>query len=226
MVSPDVGSVEDVVRALLEYLVDPLLPAKSSSRSTPSLSQQQSVAKQVHAVVLLYNYYHRKQHQQLEFLGFEPFCKLAVVLKPSLLSHMKLMQILKTGELDDLENHLSATEKMVMDACDISTSLNASKDVPNTEGWPISKVTVFLVDSRKENCVLLFSSVTQGVWSVIEKDVDATNHSLEGVKQIYRKKRTTKKSTRDETGSDEASLQQLAFSAVKKAAGMLSSDLR
>ncbi|RVW28574.1 hypothetical protein CK203_094807 [Vitis vinifera] len=149
MVSPDVGSVEDVVRALLEYLVDPLLPAKSSSRSTPSLSQQQSVAKQVHAVVLLYNYYHRKQHQQLEFL---------------------------------------ATEKMVMDACDISTSLNASKDVPNTEGWPISK------------------------------DVDATNHSLEGVKQIYRKKRTTKKSTRDETGSDEASLQQLAFSAVKKAA--------
>lgn len=47
MVSPDVGSVEDVVRALLEYLVDPLLPAKSSSRSTPSLSQQQSVAKQV-----------------------------------------------------------------------------------------------------------------------------------------------------------------------------------
>ncbi|CBI36653.3 uncharacterized protein LOC104879453 isoform X2 [Vitis vinifera] len=225
MVSPDVGSVEDVVRALLEYLVDPLLPAKSSSRSTPSLSQQQSVAKQVHAVVLLYNYYHRKQHQQLEFLGFEPFCKLAVVLKPSLLSHMKLMQILKTGELDDLENHLSATEKMVMDACDISTSLNASKDVPNTEGWPISKVTVFLVDSRKENCVLLFSSVTQGVWSVIEKDVDATNHSLEGVKQIYRKKRTTKKSTRDETGSDEASLQQLAFSAVKKAAGISQADL-
>lgn len=181
---------------------------------------------QVHAVVLLYNYYHRKQHQQLEFLGFESFCKLAVVLKPSLLSHMKLMQISKTSELDDLENHLSVTEKRIMDACDISTSLNASIDVPNMEGWPISKVAVFLVDSRKENCVLLFSSVTQGVWAVIEKDIDATNHSSEGAKQINRKKRTIKKPTRDETGCDEASLQQLAFSAVKEAAGMLSSCLR
>ena len=136
------------------------------------------------------------------------------------------MQISKTSELDDLENNLSATEKGVMDACDVCTSLNASIDVPNTEGWPISKVAVFLVDSRKGNCVLLFSSITQGVWAVIEKDVDAGNHSLEDAKQISRKKRTTKKSTRDETGCDEAGLQQLAFFAVKEATGMLSSYLR
>ena len=47
MVTSDLGSAEDAVRALLEYLVDPLLPSKSSTRRTPSLSQQESVAKQV-----------------------------------------------------------------------------------------------------------------------------------------------------------------------------------
>lgn len=135
------------------------------------------------------------------------------------------MQLSKTSELDDPENHLSATEKIVMDACNISTSLNASNDFPNTEGWPISKVTVFLVDSGKENCVLIFGSVTQGVWSIIEKYLDAANDSLEGLK--HRKKRTTKKPTRNEADSDdEASLQQLAFSAVKEAAGMQSSYSR
>ena len=37
----------NVVTVLLEYLVDPMLPAKASTRDSPALSQQQSVAKQV-----------------------------------------------------------------------------------------------------------------------------------------------------------------------------------
>lgn len=45
--SSEVGPVEDVVQALLEYLVAPLLPLKSSGHQVPSLAQQQSVAKQV-----------------------------------------------------------------------------------------------------------------------------------------------------------------------------------
>ncbi|GFZ10799.1 hypothetical protein Acr_22g0001970 [Actinidia rufa] len=43
----EVGAAEDVIQALLDYLVDPLLPLKSSGREVPSLAQQQSVAKQV-----------------------------------------------------------------------------------------------------------------------------------------------------------------------------------
>ena len=43
----DVCPTEDAVRALLEHLVDPMLPAKSSLPDNPSQSQRQAVAKQV-----------------------------------------------------------------------------------------------------------------------------------------------------------------------------------
>ncbi|GFY82660.1 hypothetical protein Acr_02g0009000 [Actinidia rufa] len=42
----EVGAAEDVIQALLDYLVDPLLPLKSSDREVPSLAQQKSVSKQ------------------------------------------------------------------------------------------------------------------------------------------------------------------------------------
>ncbi|PHT42883.1 hypothetical protein CQW23_16908 [Capsicum baccatum] len=43
----EVDSTEDVLNALLEYLVDPRLPFKSSVlKKAPTLSQQQSVATQ------------------------------------------------------------------------------------------------------------------------------------------------------------------------------------
>jgi hypothetical protein len=47
---------EDAIKALLEYLVDPTLPAKSSVRDTPSLSQQKLVAKQVEIPHLSYSF--------------------------------------------------------------------------------------------------------------------------------------------------------------------------
>lgn len=43
----DMGPTEDTVQALLDYLVEPVLPLKSSIRVAPSQSQQQLVAKQV-----------------------------------------------------------------------------------------------------------------------------------------------------------------------------------
>lgn len=49
----DVCPTEDAVEALLEYLVDPLLPVKSLLRETPSQSQQQSIAKQVFLLHLI-----------------------------------------------------------------------------------------------------------------------------------------------------------------------------
>ncbi|CAL5327814.1 unnamed protein product [Camellia sinensis] len=48
----EIGSAEDVVQALLDYLVAPMLPLKSAGHEVPSLEQQQSVAKQVGAIVL------------------------------------------------------------------------------------------------------------------------------------------------------------------------------
>ncbi|KAI8005150.1 Mannosyl-oligosaccharide 1,2-alpha-mannosidase MNS1 [Camellia lanceoleosa] len=42
----EIGSAKDVVQALLDYLVAPMLPLKSAGREVPSLEQQQSVTKQ------------------------------------------------------------------------------------------------------------------------------------------------------------------------------------
>ncbi|XP_059448657.1 uncharacterized protein LOC132179866 isoform X2 [Corylus avellana] len=224
----EVCPTEDAIQAFLAYLLDPMLPAKSSLRDIPSLSHQQSVAKQVHAIVLLYNYYLRKRQLQLEVLGFEAFCKLAVILKPTLLAYMKFMQRSNDTELDDLEKQFSVTEKRIMEACDISTSLDASKDVPNIDGWPMSKVAVLLLDSKKENCFLLFSSITQGVWSVIEKDLDISNLTLEGMaeaKQVDKKKRFIRKPSKGESSVDESGLLRLAYLAVKEATGINQSDL-
>ncbi|KAF7151656.1 hypothetical protein RHSIM_Rhsim02G0076700 [Rhododendron simsii] len=223
--SSEVGPVEDVVQALLEYLVAPLLPLKSSGHQVPSLAQQQSVAKQVHAAVLLYNYYHRKQQADIEYLGFESFCKLAVTLKPQLMGYMKLMHRSDYAELDDLEERLSVTEKAIMSACDISLALDASKDAPCIEGWPVSKVAVLVTDSSKDHCLLQFSSITHGVWSVIEKDYDLSSVSSERTVEgqyVYKRKRNTKKSLRNETNSDEADFRKLVISAVKEVTGVVS----
>ncbi|XP_022150350.1 uncharacterized protein LOC111018541 isoform X2 [Momordica charantia] len=182
----------------------------------------------VHAVVILYNYYHRKQHPHLELLSFEAFCKLAVVVKPALLSHMKLMQSSDDTELENPEKQLSPAEKAIMDACDIATCLEASKD-ENVEGWPLSKVAVLLIDSRKECCHLLFSFITQGVWSVIEQDLDTSEcqpETVEEEKHVNKKRRVIKKPSKEVSVVDEAKTQQLAYSAVKEATGINQRDLK
>ncbi|XP_057460333.1 uncharacterized protein LOC130750837 isoform X3 [Actinidia eriantha] len=224
----EVGAPEDVIQALLDYLVDPLLPLKSSGREVPSLAQQKSVAKQVHAVVLIYNYYLRKQHADIEFLGFESFCKLAVTLKPTLMGYMKLMHQSDYSELDDLEEKLSVTEKVVMNACNISLVLGPSKNAPCIEGWPVSKVAVLLTDSSGGNCLLQFSSITNGVWSIIEKDYDICSVSSDSTvvgQKIYKRKRNTKKPLINDVNSDESGSREVALSAVKEVTGINQSDL-
>ncbi|XP_021906656.1 uncharacterized protein LOC110821215 isoform X1 [Carica papaya] len=219
---------EDTLCALLEYLVDPLLPVKSSLRHTPSISQQESVAKQVHAAVLLYNYYHRREYPHLEYLDFESFCKLAGILKPSLLSYMKFMLRSIGPVFDEPEKQLSVMEQTVMDACNICTSLEGLKDIRSIEGWPISKVTVFLVDSKKENCYLQFGTITLGIWSLIEEDTyvfDSNSEAKLDGTHINKKKRISTKSVRDELVANEDAFQQLAFLAIKKATGIDRNDL-
>ncbi|GLT58410.1 hypothetical protein SLA2020_313040 [Shorea laevis] len=224
-----VCSTEDAVHALLDYLVEPLLPpAESTKQRTPSESRQLSVAKQMHAVVLLYNYYHRKRHLQLEHLGFEQFCKLAVVLKPNLMAHMNLMKSYNDAELSTLDKQLSPVEKEIMEACDISMCLDALTDVPMMKEWPISKVSVLLVDSRKENCFMKFGSITKGVWSIIEKDVSLSSHSPEGnleATHTNKRKRVTKRPLTDQVGDDKIGFQKVAFLAVEETIGISQNDL-
>lgn len=216
----EVAPTEEAVSALLDYLVDPLLPLKAHGKDPPSLAHQHSVAKQMHAVVLLYNYYHRKQHPELCFLEPVSFCKLALTLKPALTAHMKIMHQTDSIRLNDLENQLSVAEKAIMDACNISLSLDALKNVPSIEGYPISKVSVFLVDSEKENCVLLYNSITNGVWSIIEKSINDSSIDLENTSEGA-------KISQSMTGEQltESYFEQLAFTAVKEATGINRSDI-
>ncbi|XP_014521141.1 uncharacterized protein LOC106777845 isoform X2 [Vigna radiata var. radiata] len=253
MVPSDVCPTEDAVKTFIEHLVDPLLPAKSSVQDSPSPSQQKLVARQVRSVVLLYNYYQRKRHPELEYLPLNEFSKLVVVLRPALLAYMQFMQNSHEEELTDVEKQLSLTEKMIMEACDVSKSLDASKNVPNIEGWPITKVAILLIDSKKEKCFLLFGSITSGVWSLVEKSLDTSSQSsliskgldtssqsslgskglvtsnqssevTPGTKQ-YKKKRVLKKSSKDELKVNEDVFLQLGHSAIKEATGINNTDI-
>lgn len=159
----------------------------------------------MHAVVLLYNYYHRKQKPELEFLDYVSFCKLALSLRPKLTSFMKMTHGSDAMESNGAEDQLSVTEKAIKNACDVAMSLDASKDVPNTEGYPISKVAVLLIDSENENCLLQRDVVTEGVWSLIEKEINPSK----------------KRKTRDQhVLADHSMFLQIAFDAVKDVTGM------
>ncbi|KAG8391928.1 hypothetical protein BUALT_Bualt01G0237900 [Buddleja alternifolia] len=219
----DVGSPKDVVLALMETLVDPRLPFSGSVNDPPSKLAQKSIATQMHAVVLLYNYYHRKQNPELEFLNFVSFSKLAVSLRPSLTSFMKMMNESESMELSDGEDYLSLTEKAIKDACDISMALDAMKDNPTTEGCQISKVTVLLIDLKKENCLLQFGAITEGVWSLIEKEVNDSNINpdISAEEKVGNKR---KRKVQEALIDDYVCLK-LAFGALKDSIGIDSSDL-
>ncbi|WOH14858.1 hypothetical protein DCAR_0934385 [Daucus carota subsp. sativus] len=201
---------EDMFSELLDSLVAPYLPTDPA----PSLHQHQLIANQMHAVVVLYNYYHRKRHPSLEYLSFTSCCKLAVIFKPKLLAYMKLMCRPDYHTVVDLKGQLSLTEEAIMGACKVSSALLAHEDVPGI-GWPIRKVTVLLVDSTRENCLLLFGSITKGIWSAIERDLKSTSEigKCSGLRP------------RTEVHTDEDALLQLAFSGINEVAGINNSDL-
>ncbi|KAK4415855.1 hypothetical protein Salat_2692900 [Sesamum alatum] len=217
-----VGPTEDVLQALMQTLVHPLLPTRVSSVPL-SLDAMTSVAKQMHAVVLLYNYHHRKQKPELMFLEFSFFCKLALIVSPPLIAFMDRMIESKSMEKNGAEDHqLSVTEKAIKDACDIAAALDASRDVPEIEGWPISKVAVLLLDSKQENCLLQFGAVTKGVWSLIEKE--QKDHSINP--EMSADGTAGKKRKRNiRNGSSDIEFLQLAFDAVKDVTGIYDSEL-
>lgn len=125
---------------------------------------------------------------------------------------MKYIHGREVAELEDIQKNLSIlsiTEKAVLDACKICAALDAGKDVPSIEGLPVSKIALFLVNPVKKTCLLQFSAVTQGVWSLLEKDVDAPLDNLGGSKN---KKNSL---------ADNDIRQKLAFSAAQKITGAL-----
>ncbi|GAA0146543.1 hypothetical protein LIER_06470 [Lithospermum erythrorhizon] len=222
--------MEESVEALLDYFVEPYLSHedRKTKTATPSISQQKLIAKQVHAVVLLYNYYLRKSQQSLRYLNMESFCKLAVVLKPNLMVYMKLMREAKYSKVEDLENHLSETEKSIMDACNISLALDASKQVPSCESWPISKVAILLTDAGKEKCLLFHGTVTESAWSFVEKNIDVIDMNPEdkiGGNLVYRRMKLTKNRTTTDQNAHDVRLQKVVFSAIEEAAGISQDDL-
>ncbi|CAN1247905.1 hypothetical protein LINPERPRIM_LOCUS6544, partial [Linum perenne] len=178
---------------------------------------------QIHAVALLYNYYHRRQHQELKFVNFESLCKLVVILKPSVLSYMKLTQGSNDTQLVNQEKQLSLTEKKIVDACNIALSLDASKVTPTVHESAVSKVAVLLVDSVKQNALLQFGSVTEGVWSVIEKEVEVCNLTEEKSSNSMdsgKRRRVLKGPSKREGSITEDVLKKTATLAVNEATGM------
>ncbi|VFQ72448.1 unnamed protein product [Cuscuta campestris] len=224
----DMCSAEEVVQALLDHFVEPFLPSFHTGQA-PTPSQHQAVARQMHAVVLLYNYFHRKQYREHAFLDFMSFCKLAIVLKPSLMAYMKLMDQVDCSMMDDFESKLSQTEEAIFNACNISSALDASKNVPVTGDWPVSKVAVFLVNSGKEKCMLLD---TNGVISVIEKDLEVSSDSSVGAHDPLELKCGRKQKgaaevllNGTENNNADARLLDWAFFAVESVAAINRSDL-
>ncbi|CAN1247903.1 hypothetical protein LINPERPRIM_LOCUS6544 [Linum perenne] len=226
-----VCQMEDSILALLQKLVEPKLPAKSASRLSfiPCQSDEEVIAKQqIHAVALLYNYYHRRQHQELKFVNFESLCKLVVILKPSVLSYMKLTQGSNDTQLVNQEKQLSLTEKKIVDACNIALSLDASKVTPTVHESAVSKVAVLLVDSVKQNALLQFGSVTEGVWSVIEKEVEVCNLTEEKSSNSMdsgKRRRVLKGPSKREGSITEDVLKKTATLAVNEATGISQDEL-
>ncbi|KAF8780830.1 hypothetical protein HU200_000777 [Digitaria exilis] len=216
----EVVKLEDAVKLLVEHLVEPVLPRGALRREEALAPQnQETVARQVHATVLLYNYYHRKQFPQLEFADPKRFCICA-----SLTAGEALLMYLQQAHdhYDSAGGGLSATDKAVVDACDIAEALDATKDSPEMTMWPISKVAVLLLDQTMKKCLLEHGSETKGVMSFLEKDINSALGDSHGSDLSVQE--SSNKSV--PLSSEPFVLQQIAYSEVELKTGIKRSNLR
>eukprot|EP01018_Ginkgo_biloba_P032585 Gb_11674 [translate_table: standard] len=232
--------MEDSIQAFIGQLVDPLLN-QYGRFEVPSPAAHEQVAKQMHAVVLLYNYYHRQQFPHLDFLDCITFCKTAVVTCAKLITYMGILK--GTNQLaSNFVQRATLTEKMVKEACDTCQALNSPRAMSDIKALPISKVAVFVVDAMCEKCVLIFGSITKGVWSLVEKVLDGCDScpggTLESEKSNCAKQTKEKKMSNKTVGFSKNSeempsgtsaidtkLLQIAYSAVKEQTGIAKTDL-
>ncbi|PUZ71527.1 hypothetical protein GQ55_2G319700 [Panicum hallii var. hallii] len=166
----EVVELEDAVKLLVEHLVKPVLPHGTLRREEALKPENQdAVARQIHATVLLYNYYHRKQFPQLAFADPERFCVNASLTAGEAL--LVYLQQVHEHHDNGTGGWLSVTDKAVVDACNIAEVLDATKDSPEMIMWPISKVAVLLLNRTKKMCLVEHGSQTKGVLSILEKDI-------------------------------------------------------
>lgn len=223
--------MEDSIQAFVSTLVGPMLN-EYQRYAEPSDAAQQQVAKQMQAVVLLYNYYHRKNYPHLEFLNCLNFCRFAVVSCAKLIAYMGVMKG-SSQSLSSLPRHrVTPTERMVKEACETCTVLDSRRTMSDIKAWPTSKVAVLIVDAMKERCILIYGSITKGVWSLVEKEVDGFDNlpggSCESDKKNWLKQKEKGANKRAvgsilNAGDNEGVMDkflQLAFSAVKEQTGI------
>ncbi|EES03215.2 hypothetical protein BDA96_03G225000 [Sorghum bicolor] len=220
--SEEVVNLEDAVEQLVEHLVVPVLPrGQVNQEEALSPETQEDVARQVHATVILYNYYHRKQFPQLEFASPDRFCMSAclTVSNKNLLMYVNQAQ---SRLFNGVGAGLSVTDKAIIDACDIAEALDPMKGSPEMIMWPISKVAVLLLNRTKKVCLLEHGSVTKGVWSLFEKDIKtALGGSLSSDMSVQGSSNNS-----IALPSEPYVLQQIAYSEVELKTGMKRTNLR
>ncbi|URE32988.1 hypothetical protein MUK42_34258, partial [Musa troglodytarum] len=137
--APAVVPMDDVVQALIEHLVEP--PPREGLFATDDRPAELRRQTGMPCIQLCFF---------TTIITGSNFHGLTTIAKPILLTYMNAMHK-NAEELQDLDQQLSVMEKKIMDACNISKTLDALKNVPNMDGWLVSRVAVFLVDASKEN---------------------------------------------------------------------------
>ncbi|CAN6198519.1 unnamed protein product [Urochloa humidicola] len=174
----------------------------------------------MHATVLLYNYYHRKQFPQLKFADPKRFSMTASLTAGDAL--LVYLNQVHDHRSDDTEGLLLVTDKAVMNACDIAKALDATKDSPEMTVWPISKVAVLLLDGTKKMCLLEHGSETKGVFSFLEKDIKSALGGSRGSDLSVQE--SSNKSVA--LPSEPYVLQQIAYAEVERKTGFKRESLR
>ncbi|KAK1379290.1 hypothetical protein POM88_026034 [Heracleum sosnowskyi] len=172
----EVCPTEDIFMALLNALLHPYFS------ETPS---QQLLANQMHAVVLLYNYFHRKRHPTLDYLDFISCCELAVIFNPMLLPYMNLMRQPHYNALLDLNNHqLSLTEQLIMNAYALLqlafSGIKQIAGIDNTDLEVLESHTAYSLNEEKTAAHFLIVQSSQSITEDHQVHVKDVIESLQG----------------------------------------------
>uniref|UniRef100_A0ACD5XUA6 Uncharacterized protein n=1 Tax=Avena sativa TaxID=4498 RepID=A0ACD5XUA6_AVESA len=219
----EVVHMEDAVKLLVEHLIRPVLPRRAAQNERHmTLEKQRDVAQQVHAAIILYNYYHRKRCPQLAFADAKRFFICAsLAVGEDLLPYSSMVHARQNNSMKDLS--LSVTDKEAIQACEIAAELCATEVYPDVGMWPVAKVAVLLLDPTRTKCLLQYSAETKGVWSFVEKEYDAAagiSHSTN-----YPAGQELANKTTIGALDGPLMLQRLALSEVESRTGMEGSDL-
>ncbi|KAE8771889.1 hypothetical protein D1007_56191 [Hordeum vulgare] len=198
--------MEDAVKMLVEHLVKPVLPRGA-----------------IHTASILYNYYHRKMSPQLAFADAKRFLVCASLSAgEDLLAYLSMVHERESNPGKHVS--LSVTDRAAIQACEIAQELDASKNSPDMAMWPISKVAVLLLDPTRKKCLIEYSANTKGIWSIIEKELDATAGNSHSTNQPAGQESTGKGNLG--ALNTPYMLHQQAYSEVERRTGMKGSNLR